>query len=77
MKSIFYSIIMSCWSTTFNFVTGVDLFLEYPIYTDDLTVTLFDFQILKIMLFQNVDDTLSSIYSFQAFDYIDLPIFDY
>ena len=76
MVLLFYSMLMSCWLTTFVFYGWDDFFPKYPVYTDDLTIALFDFQILKIMLLQNVDDTLSRMYSFQTFDYIDLPIFD-
>jgi len=67
---------MSCWLTTFGIVRGMDFFLEYPVHTNNLTVALLDFQILKIMLFQHIDNTFARSESFQTFDYIDLPIFD-
>ena len=67
---------MSCRSTTFGFCDRVDLFSKDPVHTDDLTITLFDLQILKIMLFQHIDDTLTCVQSFQTFNGIDLPVLD-
>jgi len=63
-------------STTFGILGRTDFLPEYPVHADDLAVTLFDFQILKIVLFQHIDDTFSRSKSFQPFDDIYLPVFD-
>ena len=59
MEWLFYPLIISSWLTTFRFDGRDDFFPVNSVYTDDLTITLLDFQILKIMLFQHIDNTLS------------------
>tara|TARA_R110000822_G_scaffold147875_1_gene286838 strand:- start:117 stop:470 length:354 start_codon:yes stop_codon:yes gene_type:complete len=62
--------------TTLGILGWTDFFPEYPVHTYDLTIALLNFQILKIMLFQHIDDTFARMYPFQSFDDIDLAIFD-
>jgi len=64
-------------STTFGILGRTDFLPEYPVHADDLAVTLFDFQILKIVLFQHIDDTFPSFESFKSFYDIHFSVLDY
>ena len=76
MGPSFYSILINGLLRTFKIGIGIDFFSINPVHIDDFAIALFDFKVLKIMLFQHIDDTLPCIQSFQTFNYIYLPIFD-
>jgi hypothetical protein len=64
-------------STTFGILGRTDFFPEYPVHTNDFAVTLFDFKVLKIVLFQHIDDTFPCSESFQSFDDIDFSVLNH